>query len=77
MKRRNVNERKHGGSAWESNPPGNAMVRPHNGFEDRAPHRRSRTPSATVSQGFRRSSKRRYWNELRESHHVPEPGCGH
>jgi hypothetical protein len=33
-----------GGSAWESNPPGNASVRPHNGFEDRAPHQRRRTP---------------------------------
>jgi len=42
-------KKKRGGSAWESNPPGNPLVRPHNGFEDRAPHRRRRTP-ASVSQ---------------------------
>jgi hypothetical protein len=35
-----------GGSAWESNPPGNASVRPHDRFEDGAPHRRSRTPAS-------------------------------
>jgi hypothetical protein len=35
-----------GGSAWESNPPRNASVRPHDRFEDGAPHRRSRTPAS-------------------------------
>ena len=37
-----------GGSAWESNPPATAE-RPYNGFEDRAIHRNSRTPSSLCS----------------------------
>ena len=30
-------DKKNGGSAWESNPPGTVLA-PHTGFEDREPH---------------------------------------